>query len=67
MDDTFNDFDNDFDGAFNEPTGSNDDFFIPENHAPDARDWSIIGPMSEEEAWRIWERKWIERNNMSRN
>lgn len=69
MDDNFNDFDNDFDREFDDiPADNFCDDTIKDTDIPcgslDAEDWMIIGPLSEEEAWRIWERKRIERNSI---
>lgn len=65
MDDNVHDFDGEFDDI---PADDLCDDTIKETDVPcgplDAEDWMIIGPMSEEEAWRIWERKWIERNSI---
>jgi hypothetical protein len=62
MDDIYDDDDSLYDSEFDEPTGSNDDLFIPVNQTPNIKDWMVIGSLSEEEAWKEWERKWSEEN-----
>lgn len=65
MDDTFNDFDGEFDDI---PADNFCDDTIKDTDAPcnslDVEDWMVIGPLSERIAWEIWERKWNERNNI---
>jgi len=63
MDEIYDDDDSLSDNEFNEPTVSNDDFFFPFNRPPDVKDWMIIiGPLSDKEGLRRWERKWNENN-----